>query len=309
MDEVFHKGERTIQAKVGEELQAHANGRIIHDKIIMGAIRFIEQQPMAVISSVDDARNIWISLLIGDYGFASVLTPENLSFRKDLIYSNKDDIFFKNIINNNQIGTLFIELITRKRFRINGTATISENEITVKVKEAYPNCPKYIQQRSISAPDNFKRIKATKTFGRELTLDLQTWIKSSDTFFVGSQSTNQNMDASHRGGNPGFIEILDNKTLKIPDYQGNSMFNTFGNFAQNPHAGILFIDFDKGGTLQLTGKAEIIFDQTSEEDLIKTTGTGRFWHFKVSELIVTVNHHNFHWEFMGYSRFNPELSL
>ena len=116
---------------------------------------------------------------------------------------------------------------------------------------------------------------------------MKAWIQSTDTVFIGSQGTDRKMDASHRGGNPGFVEALDNHTLRIPDYQGNSMYNTLGNFVQNPHAGLLIIDFDNGKTLQLTGKAEIIFDQSGEMDLIKTGGTGRFWLFKVSEWVVT----------------------
>lgn len=306
MSDIYHKGEKEVQSRVGEELQANSNGRVISDTIIRGAINFIEKQPMAIVSSVDNASNVWVSLIIGDYGFVSVPTANSLSLNKDLIYSDSDDIFFKNIRTNHQIGSLFIELDTRRRFRINGIASETDRNIKVEVQEAYPNCPKYIQQRVISAPENFNKIEAVKTTGKELTSDLKNWIQHSDTLFVGSQSTNQKMDASHRGGNPGFVEILDDKTLKIPDYKGNSMYNTLGNFVQNPNAGLLFIDFDNRKMLQLTGNAEIIFEQSTEEDLNKTTGTGRYWLFKVREWVITENHHNVNWKFMNYSPFNPQ---
>ncbi len=307
MKEVYHEGEKLIQTKARERNEAEQNGRLITDKIIKGAINFIEQQPMAIVSSADDHANIWTSLLIGDYGFVSVLAQDKISFNKEKIYSDNKDIFFKNIINNDQIGILFIELKTRKRFRINGTAKDLPNSIVIDVQEAYPNCPKYIQQRIFSIPENFNKPEVIKTSGKELSNELQKWIISSDTLFVGSQSSDKNMDASHRGGYPGFVEILDDKTLKIPDYQGNSMYNTLGNFVQNPNSGILFIDFKKGKTLQLIGKSEIIFDQTSIEDTIKTTGTGRYWLFILSEWMVTTNHHSVNWEFMNYSPSNPEL--
>lgn len=113
------------------------------------------------------------------------------------------------------------------------------------------------------------------------------------------------MDASHRGGNPGFVEILDDGTLKIPDYQGNSMYNTLGNIAQNPHTGILLIDFQKGETLQLTGSAELLFGQQTDYERQKTTGTGRYWLFKTQQWIHTRNHHQVAWEFLDYSPFNP----
>jgi len=306
MNDVYHKGEKEIQTRVGEDIQANSNGRVITNTIIKGAINFIEKQPMAIVSSVNENEKVWVSLLVGDYGFVTVSAPNSLSFKKDKIYSDSNDVFFENILKNPSVGSLFIELETRRRFRINGNVKEVDNRIDLTVQEAYPNCPKYIQQRVISTPENFDRIEVYKTTGSALTGNLKNWIQGSDTLFVGSQSTNQKMDASHRGGNTGFVEIVDNRTLKIPDYQGNSMYNTLGNFVQNPNAGLLFIDFDNRKTLQLTGKAKIIFEQTTEQDLIKTTGTGRYWLFEVSEWVVTADHHNVNWKLMSYSPFNPQ---
>ena len=67
-------------------------------------------------------------------------------------------------------------------------------------------------------------------------------------------------DASHRGGNPGFVRIVDAHTLLIPDYAGNTMFLTLGNIQANPRAGLLFVDFASGSLLQLSGTAEIGWD-------------------------------------------------
>ncbi len=113
------------------------------------------------------------------------------------------------------------------------------------------------------------------------------------------------MDASHRGGAKGFVEILENGTLKIPDYKGNSMYNTLGNFLLNPRAGLLFIDFQAGITLQLSGTASLLFNQSAGEDLQKTTGTGRYWLFETKEWILTEQHHQADWEFIDFSPFNP----
>ena len=75
------------------------------------------------------------------------------------------------------------------------------------------------------------------------------------------------------GGNPGFVTLVDDRTLRIPDYPGNSMFNTLGNFTANPRAGLIFLDFESHRTLQLTGRPEILYDVdgTAEE----TGGTNR----------------------------------
>jgi uncharacterized protein len=68
------------------------------------------------------------------------------------------------------------------------------------------------------------------------------------------------VDVSHRGGKPGFVRIDDDRTLTIPDFPGNLYFNTFGNLALNPRAGLLFIDFTQGHLLYLTGRAEVIWE-------------------------------------------------
>lgn len=306
MSEVFHEGEKEIQERAGEQVAADRNSRAIANSIIRGAFNFIEKQPMAIVSSADSKGQVWVSLLIGDFGFVTVPDATSLSIHKDMVYSDMDDIFFQNVKSNANMGSLFIELDTRRRFRINGTVSQNGDKLDVAVEEAYPNCPQYIQRRVISIPENFSKTKADKVKGTTLTEDHIKWISGSDTLFVGSQSGHNRFDASHRGGNPGFVEVLDEQTLKIPDYKGNSMYNTLGNFVQNPSAGLLFIDFQNRKTLQLTGTAEIFFDQTGEQDLVKTGGTGRFWLFNVKESIVTTNHHHVNWEFMSYSPFNPE---
>ncbi len=305
MAEVYHSGEREIQNTIGEVQIADRNGTVITDTIIKGAINFIEKQPMAIVSSKNNEGELWTSLLIGNFGFTKVTAPNTIVFEKNSITGNADDIFYSNIQNHNQIGSLFIELDTRRRFRINGSCQFQDSQIEVKIKEAYPNCPKYIQRRIISSPEYFDKTTPTTAEGIELTDTEKKWIENADTFFVGSTSIEGRLDSSHRGGNPNFIEVLDDGTLKIPDYAGNSLYNTFGNIVQNPNVGLVFIDFEKGQTLQLTGRATLLFNQQTEADLAKTNGTGRYWLFNTSRWIHTINHHHVEWRFLEYSPFNP----
>lgn len=304
MSDRFHSGEKEIQEKTGQAAIATANSKLITNTIIKGAIGFIEKQPMVVVSTVDKNQQIWTSILIGEHGFVEVPDSNSLSINLDKVHSDKEDVFYKNIADDSAIGMLFIELISRRRFRINGTTSMEGNRINVSIQESYPNCPKYIQQRNIEDTDVFQQIDVKKQFGNFLSIDIQKWISSSDTLFLGSVSNEGRLDASHRGGKNGFVEVLSESTIKVPDYHGNSLFNTFGNIAQNNISGVLFIDFENRKTLQLTGKAELLFDQNSEEDLEKTGGTGRFWTFEVAEWIVTENHHHANWEFMSNSPFN-----
>ncbi|MCU0566468.1 MAG: pyridoxamine 5'-phosphate oxidase family protein [Oculatellaceae cyanobacterium Prado106] len=94
----------------------------------------------------------------------------------------------------------------------------------------------------------------------------QTLITQADTFFIAtayqasSAGAASGVDVSHRGGKPGFVRVNGDRTLTIPDFSGNLHFNTFGNLALNPHAGLLFIDFTAGHLLYLTGTAEVIWE-------------------------------------------------
>lgn len=84
------------------------------------------------------------------------------------------------------------------------------------------------------------------------------------------------------------------------------MYNTLGNLLQVPKAGLLFIDFENGNILQLTGSTSFLFDQHSEKDKINTTDTGRYWLFKTESWLQTNQHNKVDWELLDFSPFNPE---
>ena len=117
--------------------------------------------------------------------------------------------------------------------------------IRLQVDESYPNCPKYIQKRQVTANlVGTDQPTLTVERGDALGPEQRAVITKADTLFVASVHPERGVDASHRGGNPGFVTIVDDRTLRIPDYKGNCMFNTFGNFVVNPRAGLIFVDFE-----------------------------------------------------------------
>jgi predicted pyridoxine 5'-phosphate oxidase superfamily flavin-nucleotide-binding protein len=165
---------------------------------------------------------------------------------------------------------------------------------------------KYIQRRHIvnrqaSNNSNLDRVRV----GSTLDESQQEVIRRSDTFFIGSANPKGYLDASHRGGNPGFVELVDDKTIRIPDYKGNSMFNTFGNLMLNENAGVVFWDFEQGKILQMTGKVKIYWDNPGTEQV--TTGTKRFWEFTLEKWVEQKIGRNFKWEFLDYSPHNAAI--
>src|SRR5262249_47612767 len=139
--------------------------------------------------------------------------------------------------------------------------------------------------------------------GNQLNDDQQHWIVGADTFFIATAHPESGADASHRGGHPGFIHVESANRLIIPDYSGNKMFNTLGNIAVNPAAGLVFPDFERGRVLQLSGRARIVWDFDNEE----FPGAQRLLEFDVDKVIELDDPALKGYVFQGYSPFNPKL--
>lgn len=300
----FHEGELAVQERAGATAQGHNSGRMISDSIIPGAIKFVKKQPMLVIGSVDQGGRLWTSILVGQPGFmdaeprmVDVNLTEAMRVSSDPLWANLDQI--------SQVGLLVIDLRSRARLRVNGRAELqSSDQLRIHVEQAYPNCPQYIQRRNYRpAISSSVNAGATAFKGTDLTEDQQSWITCSDTFFVSSQHPDHGVDASHRGGNPGFIQVLSPARLRIPDYAGNGMFNTLGNFEVNPRAGLVVPDFEQGRTLQMTGRPEVVWDE--DDPANDTGGTQRYWDFTVEAWTQLDGSLPGSTEFLDYSPHNP----
>lgn len=144
----------------------------------------------------------------------------------------------------------------RRRMRVNGCAVPTQSGLRITVDQVYSNCAKYISRRQIESYRPDIDIPPPR-HGTALDARQRALITAADAFFVATADIDGNADASHRGGNPGFLQVLSPAWLRWPDYQGNSMFMTLGNIAVNPRCGILIPDWTTGGTLQVTGTAEL----------------------------------------------------
>ncbi|WP_156802250.1 pyridoxamine 5'-phosphate oxidase family protein [Leeia oryzae] len=87
--------------------------------------------------------------------------------------------------------------------------------------------------------------------------------------FVATADAEGKPDCSYKGGLPGFVRVLDDKTLVLPDYDGNGMYRSWGNLVVNPHIGLLFIDFEHQSRLRVNGTAVI-----SDDDPVRSEYPG-----------------------------------
>ena len=92
---------------------------------------------------------------------------------------------------------------------------------------------------------------------RQITDDDRAFIEARDMFFLATADAEGQPNCSYKGGDPGFVRVLDGNTVAFPLYDGNGMFLSAGNTLVNPHVGLLFIDFEGQRRLRLNGEASV----------------------------------------------------
>src|SRR5204862_1861770 len=87
----------------------------------------------------------------------------------------------------------------------------------------------------------------------------RAFIEARDMFFLATCDEEGTPTCSYKGGDPGFVRVLDERTVAFPNYDGNSMYLSMGNLLVNPHVGMLFIDFvsERPSRLRLNGVASV----------------------------------------------------
>jgi predicted pyridoxine 5'-phosphate oxidase superfamily flavin-nucleotide-binding protein len=87
--------------------------------------------------------------------------------------------------------------------------------------------------------------------------DTRAFIERMDMFFLASADEHGKPQCSYKGGNPGFVRVVDERTIAFPSYDGNGMYLSLGNVERNPQVGLLFVDFANQWRMRLNGIASI----------------------------------------------------
>ena len=96
-----------------------------------------------------------------------------------------------------------------------------------------------------------------RLFHEHISPDDRAFIERMDMFFLATADREGRPNCSYKGGDPGFVRVLDPKTLVFPNYDGNGMYLSMGNTLENPEVGMLFIDFERCKRMRLNGTARI----------------------------------------------------
>ncbi|MFP3544298.1 pyridoxamine 5'-phosphate oxidase family protein [Rhizobium sp. SIMBA_035] len=282
----WHEGELELQRSVGMAEQMDPVGRKVLRTYLLDQHReFYPLLPFIVIGAVDPDRAPWATIRAGQPGFLHSPDPLTLDVEAARDWNDPAERGMKD---GDPIGMVGVDLITRRRNRLNGTVSRSaDDRFSVTVGQSFGNCPRYIQNRQFA----FIRDPAASSTPAAIVSDrlegeARKIIEEADTFFVASyadRGEGREVDVSHRGGKPGFVRINADGSLTVPDFNGNLFFSTLGNFMVNPRAGLVFVDHESGGMLQLTGAVEVILDSP---EIAAFDGAERLWRFTPEKIVL-----------------------
>ncbi|GAC68597.1 pyridoxamine 5'-phosphate oxidase family protein [Gordonia soli] len=302
---IFHDGELRVQERAGEHEVAVKVGRgLVGAEIPDVAADFLEQQRLLFIGHRDPRGSVWASVLSGPAGFISVSDPR--SVRIGAVPPEGDVLAGSLASGTHDLGLLAIEFASRRRMRINGRGRSTDDGVQITTDQVYSNCPKYISDRDrveappggVPGPGAVRHLDRLDPVHREL-------IRTSDTFFIATAHVTAGADVSHRGGNPGFVAVADDRNLSWPDYRGNSMYQTLGNLDVDPRAGLLFVDWSSGDLLQLTGTAVTDWSATRSAEI---PGARRMVDFIVEHVVELPAALGGSWPLAGLARTNPPIA-
>lgn len=260
----FHAGEIRAQERAGVRSQMEKiGGLVLRDYMPEQHREFFPLLPTLFLGAADAAGNLWASMLWGEPGF--IQSPDSVTLQIDACLRAGDPLV-DDLRPDAQLGLLGLQFETRRRNRANGTvAAAGEHGLTFALRQSFGNCPKYIQTREQLAGVAVEQPGQIAVGQDRLPDAALSLIRRADTFFIataadGATGPAHGVDVSHRGGRPGFVQVDGQGAITWPDFQGNNFFNTIGNLVADGRAGLLFIDFEHGDLLHLSGRAEVVWD-------------------------------------------------
>lgn len=122
---------------------------------------------------------------------------------------------------------------------------------------AFTTAVKEIQTRKGSR-HAYARMESGDGWGTTITPDLAAFIGEQNSVFLGTANAEGQPYIQHRGGPPGFLHVLDGKTIAFADFRGNRQFITQGNLAENPKAHLFLIDYAHRRRVKVWGEARVV---------------------------------------------------
>ena len=133
--------------------------------------------------------------------------------------------------------------------------------------------------------------------------DQRAFIERCDMFFIATADADGRPQCNYKGGEPGFVRVLDATTIAFPNYDGNGMFFSLGNTLVNPHVGLLFINFEERRRLRLNGVASLDRD---DPPLAEYPEAQLIVRVRVEQVFPNCPRYIHHYKLVERSRFVPK---
>lgn len=253
----FHEGEALMQTETGIDtarFDQAVNDSFVPD-LSPNEVQFVQGLTFSVATSIGSDGRPWTSPMFGGRGV--LFEVESPTVVRIAVSPTDGDPLVSNVVATGELGVLYFDPSRRRRAKSIGTATVErDGRIRYEMTRNFGLCTKYIFKRSHLHVEEAGEVQPHTSETHLSELD-QRQLVQADTIFFGSFYKGRGADATHRGGAAGFIDVVDEVTVRVPDYPGNGMFNTLGNLQINPRFSMLHVDFTTGRTIQTTGVASV----------------------------------------------------
>ena len=212
----FHSGEIAVQERAGVRDIAEDVGEGIVDHLPPGASGFLELRQMAVLGTVDSDGRVWASVVTGQPGFIETVDDRTL---KIAARASSSDPLFRNLTKEGHVALFAPDFVASRRVRVNGRGVIKQGAIYIRTEEVYGNCRRYLQERLFIGERKSSATDEPAETGKALSAAQQQQISRADTFFIATDNPERGADVSHKGGNPGFVRVVDEQAHRIPRLQ------------------------------------------------------------------------------------------
>lgn len=282
----FHEGEIAMQKAfdVHDSVMSYAPS-VVRPYLPPQHAHFYANQPFLVVAARDvETGDMWSTLLMNydqdeNYLVADSPAPNTLRLFGRPAPGDALEGTFRGEHGEIDVGILGIEFATKRRNRVNGRllGNRKQKALHFHVDQSFGNCPQYIQprkwwKRRVSDMNtSSKAIRST-----HLSTEQMNRIRAAETIFVATGYRGNDLspendvrfgnDSSHRGGSRGFIQVVDNRTIVLPEFAGNNHMNTLGNILMDDRMGVTVPDLENGGLIQMTGHAAVYLSTESLKD-------------------------------------------
>ena len=120
--------------------------------------------------------------------------------------------------------------------------------------------------------DSYARVEQGRGWQTKITHDLESFLGQLDMFYLGTSNVDGQPYIQYRGGAPGFLKVIDDKTLAFADFGGNRQYITLGNLTENPLAFIFLMDYVNSRRIKIWGNAKVIEDQVELIERVQDEG-------------------------------------